>query len=315
MNKSLYLIFLLSVLVPALTGCDQFKTSGNDSPVIAKINKKAITEDAFLNEVKRVPEWARAQFTGKEGKDKFLDELIKRELIFQDAKKMRLDKDEEYIAKVKEFEKTTLVSLILKKEVEEKAKVEDAEIKAFFDQNAEKFTVGTQIKASHILVQTEEEANKIHEKIDKGESFSKLAKSLSKDKGSAEKGGDLGYFGRGKMVPEFERAALGLKPGEVSKPVKTRFGYHIIKLADIKKGKQAEFEQSKESISRQLLSQKRKVLFDAYVDGLKEKSNISKIEDTLAAIVLPWEQTETAGEKPPKPSEHPVLKEKQTEAK
>lgn len=314
MKKSLYLIFLLSVLVPAMTGCDQLKIGGNDSPVIAKINKKTITEDDFLREIDRVPEWARAQFTGEEGKDKFLDELIKRELIFQDAKKMRLHKDEEYLAKVEEFEKMTLVSLILKKEVEEKAKVEDAEIRAFFDQNEDKFTVGSQIKASHILVQTEEEAKKIHERIDKGESFAKLAKSLSKDKVSAEKGGDLGYFERGKMVPEFERAALDLKPGEVSRPVKTRFGYHIIKLTDIKKGKQANFEQSKESITRQLLSQKRKVLFDAYVDKLKGKSKISKIEDTIAAIVLPWEQTETEGEKQPQPDKLPAVKEKQAEA-
>jgi peptidyl-prolyl cis-trans isomerase C len=307
MKKSLYFI-ILAFFVFVLIGCDREK--GSDGPVLAKINKEKITQDDFLKEVSRVPEWAREQFKGKEGRGKFLDELIKRELIYQDAQKMRLDKDEEYVAKVKEFEKMTLVSLILKKEVEEKSKVDDAEVKAFFDQNQDKFRIGTEIKASHILVETEEEANNVLERINKGEKFSELAKSLSKDKASAQKGGDLGYFGRGKMVPEFERAAVALKPGEVSKPVRTRFGYHIIKLIDIKKGEPANFEQSKESIRRQLLAEKRKRLFDSYVNGLKDKSKVIKIDSALEELTLPWEQAEAPK---PLPKEHPEIKKEQKE--
>ena len=93
-------------------------------------------------------------------------------------------------------------------------------------------------------VETEEKAKTLIDKISSGEKFAKLAKENSKDKGSAEKGGDLGYFGRGKMVPEFERATLGLKVGELSSPVKTRFGFHVIKLTAIKEGDPANFEQA-----------------------------------------------------------------------
>ncbi len=307
MKRFTIFIFLLSFLVPTFIACAQKGES--DSPIIARINKEAITEEDFLKEVTRIPEWARTQFKGKEGKEKFLDELIKRELIYQDAIKMRLQKDEEYLAKVKEFEKMTLVSLILKKEVEEKATVDDAEVKAFFDQNQDKFTIGTKLKASHILVETEKEANDILERINKGEGFAKLAKSLSKDKGSAQKGGDLGYFGKGKMVPEFEKAALGLKPGEVSSPVRTRFGYHIIKLTDIQKGEAANFEQSRESIKRQLLAEKRKRLFDSYVNVLKDRGKVVKIDATLEAITLPWEQTEA---EEPQTEEQPEPEKEQT---
>ncbi len=293
MNKLLpFAILILAVSI--FSGCAQ--DSSSDGPVIAKIDKGAITEDQFLKEVTRVPEWARAQFKGIEGKEKFLDELVKRELIYQEALKMKLDNDKEYVAKVKEFKKMTLVSLILKKEVEDKVRIDESEIKTFFDENEDKFTIGTQIKASHILVKDEELANSIHEKISKGENFEKLAREHSIDKGSAEKGGDLGYFGQGKMVPEFERAALSLKPGEVSKPVKTRFGTHIIKLFDIKKGDPANFEQTKVSIQKQLMVQKRKTLFDSYVEKLKGKSTVTTNKDNLEAIILPWEQSEESGQ-------------------
>ena len=292
MKKVLFYILLVSFSTLLFLGCDQSGDAETDSPVIAKVGKDVITEDDYIKAISRVPEWARSQFTDKEGKIKFLDELIKRELIYQNAKKMRLNKDKDYVAKVDEFKKMTLLSLIINKEIEGKTMVDDAEVKAFFDENKDKFTVGTQLKASHILVDTEKEAKDILERIKKGESFAALAKSFSKDKGSAVKGGDLGYFGRGKMVPEFERAALALKPGEVSDPVRTRFGYHIIKLTDIKKGQPANFEQTKESIRKQLLMEKKKKLFDAYVEKLKAESNITKDEDVVAAISLPWEPAE-----------------------
>lgn len=298
-NVQCYVFFLFIVLF-GLTACDQFQGTKSDSPVIATIDKDEITQEDFLQGVSRVPEWARNQFREEEGKKKFLEELIKRELIFEHAKQMKLDNNKEYINRVEEFKKMTLVSLVLKKEVEEKAIVDDSEVKTFYEQNADKFTIGTQIKASHILVETENEAKDILGRIKKGERFSELAKSLSKDKGSAEKGGDLGYFSRGKMVPEFERAALGLKPGEVSEPVRTRFGYHVIKLTDMKMGNPASFEQSEESIRKQLLAEKRKRLFDSLVEKLEGKSVITKDDAALAAIPLPWEKPE---ESPPEPKE------------
>ncbi len=303
MKKLLFPVLLLIIVMLFLVGCDQMGSKKPDSPVIASIDDSSITENDFLREIKRIPEWAREQFSNEEGKKKFLDELIKRELIYQKAMKMKLNQDKEYLEKLEDFKKMTLVSLILKKEVEEKSTVDEAQVKAFFEQNADKFTIGTEIKASHILVQTEEEANDVSDKISKGENFSKLAKTLSKDKGSAEKGGDLGYFGRGRMVPEFERAALSLKPGEVSKPVKTRFGYHIIKLMDIKKGETASYDQSKESISKQLITESRKKLFDSYVDKLKEEVKMSQDDAALASINLPWEKAKPAKPDSPAPEQ------------
>lgn len=288
MKRFFYSVILLSFAAALLTGCLGEKEP--DSPVLATVNKDVVTQDDFLKEVNRVPEWARGQFDGQEGKDKFLDEIIKRELIFQNAIDMKLDTDEEYQTKVEEFKKMTLISLVLQKEVEEKSAVTEAEVKAFFDKNEDKFRIGTEIKASHILVETEEEAKDLLDKISKGESFAKLAKAHSKDKGSAENGGDLGFFGRGKMVPEFERAVLALKVGELGGPVKTRFGFHVVKLTDIKEGEPANFEQSRGSIEKQLVSMKRKQLFDKFIEGLKSKGKIEKNKPALMAIKLPWDK-------------------------
>jgi len=290
MKNAVLITLALIITLSIIAGCSQNSTP--DGPVLVTVGKSAITEKDFMTQVSRVPDWAREQFQGKEGKERFLEEMIKRDLIYNQAKKMRLQNDKEYIEKLKEFEKMTLVALLLKKEIEDKVQVTEDEARALFDENQDKFTIGTQLRASHILVETEDEAKNIHDRITKGEDFAKLAKELSKDQGSAAKGGDLGYFGRGRMVPEFERAAMSLKPGEVSSPVRSRFGYHIIKLTDIKKGDQASFDQSKAAIQKQLQGQKQKALLDTFIEKLRAESKITKNEELIEAISLPWEQAE-----------------------
>ncbi|MFJ8527409.1 peptidylprolyl isomerase PrsA [Bacillus sp. NPDC094106] len=112
-----------------------------------------------------------------------------------------------------------------------------------------------EIKASHILVKDEETAKKVKDELAQGKSFEELAKEYSTDPGSKDKGGDLGYFGPGKMVPEFTDAAYKLKKDEVSDPVKTQYGYHIIKVTDIKPQEKT-FDQAKGDIKKDLVAKK-----------------------------------------------------------
>ncbi|WP_027085043.1 foldase protein PrsA [Cohnella panacarvi] len=109
----------------------------------------------------------------------------------------------------------------------------DAVIQAYADENKDAIAAQKKVRASHILVATKEEADAIEADLKAGQDFAELAKSKSTDTGSAVNGGDLDYFGSGQMVPEFEEAAFKLKVGEVSEPVKSDFGYHIIKVTDI----------------------------------------------------------------------------------
>ena len=147
----------------------------------------------------------------------------------------------------KEVKNMLKVDILREKAATAGIKVSDKELKKAYDEyKAQK----PQIRASHILVKDEKTANEVEAKIKKGEDFASLAKEYSTDQQSAANGGDLGYFGEGQMVKEFEEAAYKLKKGEVSKPIKTEYGYHIIKLVDKKKVES--FEKKKPELEQQI---------------------------------------------------------------
>ncbi len=172
-------------------------------------------------------------------------------------------------------------------------KIPDEEMKKYYDDHKSEF-YEDKVQASHILIKTvddngkelpkkkQEEAKKkaedILKKVKSGEDFAKLAKEYSED-GSASNGGDLGFFAKGEMVPEFEAVAWGLKPGEVSELVKTQFGYHIIKVTD-KVDKQLSFDDVKDTIKNKLLSEK----FNTTVEKLVKEAKINKKEDIIKKV-------------------------------
>jgi peptidyl-prolyl cis-trans isomerase C len=167
-----------------------------------------------------------------------------------------------------------------------KVDVTEADAKQYFQENPQEFETEEQVQASHILIKPEtgEDPNKAQEQagakaedllkqIKEGADFAELAKEHS-DCPSAAKGGDLGYFGEGRMVPAFEKAAFALEVGQVSDLVKTRFGYHIIKLTDRKEAGTTSFEQAKEDLIQKLSREKRIELANNYIESLKEAANI-----------------------------------------
>jgi len=275
------LLLLILVCIAALaTGCNQQK----GSPVLAEGSGVKITEESFKNKLGQLPEWAIGRFTTEEGKKEFIKEMIKEALLYNEAKKQGLEKDKDFQSKLEEFNKMNLITTLLKKEIEEKAKVEDKEIREFYDKHSEEFKSGSGVRASHILVGTEAEAQNILKRLQKGESFAKLAKEMSKDPASAKNGGDLGFFSQGSMVPEFEKVAFSLKAGETSQPVKTQFGYHIIKVTEKKSGDARGFEEVKKEIQKRLTIDKQRNLFDTYIKTLEEKNKVTIHEDKLKEV-------------------------------
>ncbi|MBF0465671.1 MAG: peptidylprolyl isomerase [Nitrospirae bacterium] len=225
-------------------------------------------------------------FAGKEGITKLVDELKKRETLYLEAKKAGLDKDPVYIKKVDDFKKGYLINSLISRNVgTEGIKVTPEEAKEYFDKNPKDFEVTEQRKASHILVKTEDEAKDVLAKIKKGEDFGKLAKETSIDKMSAEKNGDVGYFGKGQMVPEFDKAVFSMSKGEISAPVKSQFGYHIIKLTDIQPTKKLEFENSKAMIMQFLTQEKQKKAFEAYMSQVEKGYTITVDQKVLDDFV------------------------------
>ncbi|NOZ24559.1 MAG: hypothetical protein GXO94_00455 [Nitrospirae bacterium] len=175
--------------------------------------------------------------------------------------------------------------MLLTKEIEDKVGVTDEEVKKYYDTHPDEFSTD-RARASHILVKTKEEADSLLKRIRAGEDFAAIAKKNSIDKGSASKGGDLGFFGRGQMVPEFEKAVFSMKKGAVSDPVKTQFGYHIIKLTDLKKGQKIGYDKVKDDLSKRLLREKRRAAFDSYIEKLKGSYSVEIKDDRLKDIKL-----------------------------
>jgi len=270
----------------ALVGCQggTAKPEGKkEGKVLADVNSGSITTGDFERELKNLPEYLKAMAETPQGRKEMLDTMIIRELILQQAAKDGLDKGAEIEDKLQDLKKRLIVESFLKKKVEVESKVSDEDMKKFYEQNKDKFKSGEQIKASHILVKTEKEAKDIQAKLKAGGNFEELAKKNSVDSSSA-KGGDLGWFGKGNMVPAFEKAALALKEGQISDIVKSDFGYHIIKLTGKRPAGIRPFEEVKEQIKGALMPTKQQEVFQKIKDELKKTAKITIKEDVLNSM-------------------------------
>lgn len=176
----------------------------------------------------------------------------------------------------------------LQKEATKDLQVTDAQVAEYYNKNKAQFTHTEEVSASHILIKFDEAAKdkakdearalaKIKElqaKLKGGADFAELAKANSEDPGSKEMGGSLGFFGKGRMVPEFEKAAFGMKEGQVSEPIKTNFGYHLIKRGERRPARTETLAEVTPQIREQLVGQERGTAFQKYVDGLKKDAKI-----------------------------------------
>ncbi|KPL60420.1 foldase [Rossellomorea vietnamensis] len=176
---------------------------------------------------------------------------------------------------VKENIKTYLLT---EKLLKDRIKITDDQVKEYFEANKDTFAQKEQVEASHILVDDEKTAQEVKKKLDEGGDFAELAKEYSTDTSNAESGGELGYFGKGEMVSEFDDKAFSMKEGEISDPVKTEFGYHIIKVTGKKEAKEAVLADHKDEIKDILFDQ---ALQTEYGTWLSEKKKEYKIENTL----------------------------------
>lgn len=162
-----------------------------------------------------------------------------------------------------------------KKLIEPTIKITDEEISAYFEENKATFAQEEQVEASHILVADKATADKVLKELKDGGDFAALATKYSTDTGSAANGGSLGYFAKGAMVPEFEKAAFKLEIGEISDPVKSKHGYHIIKVTGKKEAKEATLEDNKATIKDTLLSEKLQTEYATWLETKKKEYNIT----------------------------------------
>lgn len=169
--------------------------------------------------------------------------------------------------------------LVLEKAVAPQIHVSDADVRAFFAKNHAQFDKPEQVHARHILVADLKTADMIEAKLKAGGDFAALAKQYSTDPSSKDRGGDLGYFGRGQMVPQFQDAAFGAKVGTITAPVKSPFGYHIIQVLDKKPAQKATFDSVKDQIKQQLTQQQEAQAIPAFLQQLRGTAKIDVFDN------------------------------------
>lgn len=234
-----------------------------------------------------------------ERRKQFVENHIISKLIYDEGVRRGLDRDAEIQRRLDELKEHLMVQRVM--EEQQSATVSDEEVKAYYDTHTQEFST-EKVKASHILVDNEALAKEISTKLaaDKSQ-FAALAAEHSKDLSNAKRGGDLGLFGRGRMVKEFEEAAFGLKAdGEFSPPIQTRFGWHIIMRTGREEGSVQPFEQVKSQIKVKLVSDSRRDKTTGFIDGLKQKASL-KIDEKALAEATSGETgaAEPTGEKQP----------------
>lgn len=244
-----------------------------ENKVLATVNGKEITEsqvEAFLQSLN--PQVA-AQFSNEEGKEKLLQELVNQELFYLDAVKNNLDQEEAFIKELETIKENLLKQYAVAKLLGD-ITITEEEIKEYYEKYKDTFKKPETVRASHILVDTEEEAKNIISEIkEEGLDFKEAAKKYSKCPSNAN-GGDLGYFSRGKMVPEFETAAFELNKEEISQPVKTQFGYHIILVTDKKEASESTLEEVRGELERQITIIKQNSIYSQKVTELSQKYEV-----------------------------------------
>ena len=239
-----------------------------DNKILATVNGAPITTadvDAFLSGLGQ-----RGQmYNNPEGRAIVLDQLINQKLFLIDAQRNLLEAEPAFQAQLKKLKESLLTNYAVEKLINP-ITVSDAEAKAYYDENPTAFIGKESVEASHILVDTEEKAREIYAKIAGGElTFEDAAREYSSCP-SKENGGSLGEFGRGQMVPEFDRAVFSMEVGTVTEnPVQTQFGYHLIRLEKKSGGETMPFDTVKASLCDKLLADKQQKAYESRVNQLK----------------------------------------------
>src|ERR1700694_677397 len=240
------------------------------NPVLAKVNGAEIRQsDVALAEEELGPSLAQMDPATK--KDNVLSFLIDMKIVAKAAEDKKVENNEDFKKRLTFTRNRLLLDSLLA--TEGKAATTDEAMKKVYEEASKQITGEQEVHARHILVETEDEAKAVAEELKKGADFAELAKKKSKDPGASD-GGDLGFFTKDQMVPEFSNVAFALEPGKISDPVKSQFGWHIIKVEEKRARKAPDFEQVKGQIETYV---PRKAQAD-YVAKLREAAKVERTD-------------------------------------
>lgn len=245
-----------------------------DSETVAIIGKYVLTKQKY----RIITEYMRQKFDytlTKEQEKEFIEFIVNKKLMAMEGKALGYADREDIKIKYDWDFDDILSHIYYVENVEKKTAVNSSQASDYYEKNKGDFT---EIKAQHILVKSRDMAKNLYKRLIQGESFDELAKKYSEDETTKANGGNLGFFAKGVMVQEFEDAAFSLGKDAVSEPVKTSYGWHVIKILD---KRQISFDDSKDRIMKMMKEKKIKEVFDAAMSELKKKYKIQVNKDVL----------------------------------
>ena len=239
--KCLFSIVGLFLLFSVTTG-ESFGAPKTSREVMARWGQKVITKQDLDARIASLPAEYQMRVQTEEQRQEFLEGILQMEMLATEAKSQKLEKNKDVAMRITDTINSILAQEYMKRKLSEIKKPTDKEIEIFFQDHKNEYVQPAQIKAQHILIMTAADAKPeelavakakaegIRKELAEGGDFAKLAEKYSDDKGSKSRGGDLGFFTKANMIPEFAEEAFKLKKDEISQPVKTGYGFHIIKV-------------------------------------------------------------------------------------
>lgn len=278
-----------------LIGCQKSGDRPLGKKELVRVNDVSISLEEFQQMLEKQPLEGKMKLLSEKGTRDFLENyVIPREVLYQEAIKRGLDKKKEVLARIEDARRAILTESLLEEVLRGKGEVSEEEIQQYYKENQALFTEPQEVKIRHIVVNTEPALKEVVTKLSQGENFEKLASIYNIGK-FKEDGGDLGYIRRGQMAPpfaQFEEAAFSLKRrGEISEVVSTPYGFHILRLEDMRGTAVRPLSQVKERIRFFLQPRKKQDAYLEYVKEAKSKANIL-INEKL------WKEEETKEVKP-----------------
>ncbi|MCD6155610.1 MAG: peptidylprolyl isomerase [Candidatus Atribacteria bacterium] len=270
-------LFLLCVVTLVYASYAQEEAS-EERIIIAQVNG----EPVYLDEVKEVwdslPQEYKAQFPG--GIKDLLEQWIRQILLVQEAQKEGLAEDPEVARKIENLRKQILIQELIQRKIVNVVKVTDEEIEDEYTAHPELYTEPEKVKAKHIMVSSEQQAQEVLNELRSGKPFEEVAKEKSESP-DASSGGDMGYVERGDLSEEIEKVVFELAPGNFSDAIKTDYGFHIFMVEEHVPPRLKEIDEVKEEITARLLPKKQQEAFEELIRELKKSSEIVIFEENI----------------------------------
>jgi peptidyl-prolyl cis-trans isomerase C len=269
-RSSLALAALFSGSLWIMTGC----TPPQEEPVLALVNGRAITQYEFDVRWNELSEATRVRYDKEGGKRRFLDELITRELLMQEARRQGLDQNDAIRDRAQRYKEQLVLDELLKDRLRAKVELSQAELDAYYEKHAHQLLAPLKVQVSQMLLNNYPAAKDLKKQIEAGGDFAKFAQRYSIDDKTRSKGGDLGPYRKGLLNPDVDAVVQTLKPGTISEPIKTDAGYYLVKVSPLEKETIQADLATRERLRQELLADKRRKQFEEVISDIRAKATV-----------------------------------------